>query len=270
MSENFKEFRERTRHQTDSLFANMFLNPLTIRTAYFIKKYGLKITANQVSYFRLIFLSSLIILLLFLAPILRMRALYLGVAISFYFILFTDWLDGAIARGTNTTSKKGEFLDSVADRTSILIFFVLILSIGLFLQNNFLIYGGILLFMLKTFNLMLISKIFYSNLIPKKEMSADERYKDKDMLKIFGGDDAKKMGIGKIESFLENINKYLKIKRWNPKITVPERYFLTIMVPALLIFFGLDMIAIYLVGIFVLAFNIFFLKRIITLFNSYF
>jgi len=269
MGKEFKEFCEIARHSKDSLFANMFLNPVTIRTAYFIKKYGLKITANQVSYLRLYILSPLILFLLFLAPTFG-RSLYLFIAILFYFILFTDWLDGAIARGTKTTSEKGEFLDSVADRTSIIIFFTIIISIGLFLNSNFLIFGGVLLFITKTFNLMMISKIFYSNLLPQKQLSSEERYKDKNMLKIFGGEDAKKMGIGKIESILEKSNKYLKLERWNPKITVPERYFLTIMVPALLIFFGFDKITFYLLSFFAIAFNLFFIRRIINLFKSYF
>lgn len=268
----FKEFQKRVRHPRDSLFSILFIVPLTTRISYFIKKYNLSITPNQVTYFRLLILSPLIIFLLFLTPILEMRRLYLVIAILFYFILLTDWLDGQLARGLNKVSKKGEFLDTIADRTSIIIFFTLIISIGLFTQTNFLIYGGILLFVVKTFNLMVISKIFYSNyvnMVPQEQMDINERYQDKDMLKLFGGEDAKKMGIEKIESILGKLNKYLKLKRWNPGITAPERYFVTIMLPSLLIFFKLETITIYSLGIFVVAYLLFFIRRIVNLFKSY-
>jgi len=269
MAESFKEFCERARHPKDSLFANLFLNPLALRMAYCIKKYSLKITPNQVSLTRLFILSSIILLLLFLAPMFELRILYLIIAILFYFVLLTDWLDGAIARGLNKTSKKGEFLDAIADRTSIIIFFVVIISVGLFTKNNFLVFGGVLLFVLKTFNLMVISKVFYYNLIPTKQMSTDERYKDKNMFKIFGGEDASKMGIGGVVAILDKLNKYLKIKRWNPQIIQPELYSFIIILPLLLIFFRLETIAVYLLSILVILYTIFFARRIKTLFKSY-
>jgi len=262
----FKEFQEKVRHPKDSLFSILFIVPFTTRIAYFIKKNKLNITPNQISLTRLFILSPIIIFLLFLAPVLHLKIIYLFVAILFYLILLTDWLDGQLARGTNQTSKKGEFLDSVADRTAIIIFFTLIISIGLFVKSNFLIYGGIFLFIIKTFNLMIITKIFYSNMIPKKQMDSTERYKDKNMLKLFGGDDLNKMGMGKIVCFLNWINKYLKIKRWNPMITAPERYFLTIIIPCLLIFF-MD-VTIYL-SILIIAFTLYFIIRVKNLFRNY-
>lgn len=265
----FEEFKKRVMHQKDSLFANLFLNPFTIRIAYLIKKYDLNITPNQVTLTRLFILSPIIILLLFLAPILGLRILYLIITVLFYLILLTDWLDGTIARGLNKTSEKGEFLDSIADRTAVIIFFTLIISIGLFTQTNLLIYGGIFLFVLKTFNLMVISKIFYSDIIPQKQMDSTERYKDKNMQKIFGGDDLNKMGMVKFTSFFEKLNKYLKIEGWNPRINAPERYFLTIMVPSLLIFFKLETIAIYLLGVLTFAFMVFFIIRTKNLLKDY-
>ena len=265
----FKEFREKVRHPVDSLFSILFIVPFTVRIAYFIKKHNLNISPNQISLTRLFILSPIIILLLFLAPILNLKIFYLFVAILFYFVLLTDWLDGQLARGTNQTSKKGEFLDAVADRTSIIIFFTLIISIGLFTQTNFLIYGGIFLFIIKTFNLMIISKIFYSNIIPQKKMDSTERYKDKNMLKLFGGEDLNKMGMGRIVCFLNWVNKYLKIKRWNPGITAPERYFLTIILPSLMIFFRLEFIVIYSLSLLVVAFALFFIIRIKNLFRDY-
>ena len=116
---------------------------------------------------------------------------------------------------------------------------------------------------------MIISKIFYSNTIPQKQMDSTERYKDKNMLKLFGGEDLNKMGMGKMVCFLNRLNKYLKIKRWNPGITAPERYFLTIIIPSLLIFFKLEVIAIYLLISFVLVFGIYFCRRVKNLFKDY-
>ena len=267
--ETFKEFKEKVLHEWDDLFAILFVNFITLRLAYLIKKHNIKITPNQVTYSRMFLIAPLIVLFLFLAPLTGKGMFYLLALVVSYLFIASDWLDGQIARGMNQTSKKGEFLDSIADRTSIIIFFTLIISIGMCVQNNFLIYGGISLFILKTFNLMVISKIFYSGMIPKKQMDASERYKDKNMLKLFGGEDSKKMGISIIEAILEELNKHLKIKRWNPKIIVPERYFLTIMVPCLLIFIGLDKCAIYLLGFCVIIFNVFFIMRNINLFRSY-
>ena len=65
------------------------------------------------------------------------------------FYLLTDWLDGQIARGQNKVSEKGAFLDSIADRTAIIIFITSIISVGLWLENWFIIFGGILIFVLK-------------------------------------------------------------------------------------------------------------------------
>lgn len=261
--ESFKEFSERVRHSGDSLFCILFIIPFTIRIAYFIKKYNLNITPNQVTSTRLFILSPIIIFMLFLAPILNIRTLYLVIAILFYFILLTDWLDGQIARGLNKTSKKGEFLDAIADRTSIIIFLTLIISIGLWTQNPLLIYGGVFLFVIKTFNLMIISKIFYY----KENIYVD---KTKNMWKLFGGDDANEMGLTKFTSFFTKLNKkYLKINKWNPGINAPERYFLTIIIPSLLVFFRLETIVIYLLGVLVIAFIFFFIKRIKSLFRDF-
>lgn len=261
--ESFKEFRNRVIHKKDSLFANLFLNSIPIWIAYFIKKYNLNITPNQISYLRLFILSSMIIFLLFLAPILNLRIFYLIVAILFYFILLTDWLDGAIARGLNKISEKGTFLDSIADRTAIIVFFTLIISIGLWTQNLFLICGGIFLFVLKTFHLMIISKIFYY----KKDIYSD---RTKNMMKLFGGEELNKMGMVKFLSFFEKLNnKYLKIKRWDPQIITPERYFLTIMIPALLMAFNLEIFAVFLLYFYICAFSLFFIFRIKNLFKEY-
>ena len=78
-----EEFKERVRHSGDSLFSILFLVPLTVRVAYFIKKRNLNITPNQISLTRLFILSPIIIFLLLLAPILNLRILYLIIAILF-------------------------------------------------------------------------------------------------------------------------------------------------------------------------------------------
>ena len=262
--ESFKDFKKRVWHSEDSLFSILFIIPLTVRVAYLIKKWNLKVDPNRITLFRLIPLFFTIILLLFLAPILGMRELYLVVAILFYLYLFTDWLDGQVARAFNRVSKKGVFLDAIADRTAIIIFITLIVSVGLWTNEIFLIYGGIFIFVIKMFHMMIITKIFYF-----KENAPTKR--GKEMEKIFGGHGAlRKMKVLGVLFSLKEINKkYIKIKRWDPEITTPERYFITIMLPSFLIFFRLDQITIYLMYFFVVSFTIFYLIRVRSLLKNY-
>ena len=240
----------------------MFLiTPITIRLAYFIKKKNLNISPNQITLTGLFFFSPLTILLLFLAPILNLRTLYLFAAISFYFILFVDWLDGQVARGLNKSSDKGAFLDLIADRVLIIIFFVLIFSIGLWTNNIILLTGSIFLFVLKTFHLMVITKIYYVE---------EKNKKAKYVAPVFSGLPAlKKMGILNMNLVLQKINNIFKIKRWEPAINPPEQYSLTIMLPVLLIFFNLETPAIFLLYFYIFVFSFFFLFRIKNLLREY-
>ncbi len=259
--ESFKVFKERALHEKDNLFAILFLNPITVRIAYLIKKYNLKISPNHITLTRLCLLFPLIIFVLFLAPILNYRILYLVIAILFYFFLFTDWLDGQLARGLNKVSDKGAFLDLIADRTAIIIFFTFIFSVGLWLNNIILLCGSAFLFALKTFHMMIITKIFYLN---------EKNKETKSINSVFSSLPARNtMGLLKIDLILSKLNTFLKIKKWEPRIGASEQYFLTIMFPALLIAFNLEIFAIFLLYFYIVAFSLFFIIRIKNLFKEY-
>jgi len=257
----FKEFKKKALRPKESIISLFLITPIAIRLAYFIKKKNLNISPNQITLTGLFLFSPLTILLLFLAPILNLRTLYLFVAISFYFVLFVDWLDGQVARGLNKSSDKGAFLDLIADRVAIIIFFVVIFSIGLWTNNIILLTGSIFLFVLKTFHIMVITKIYYVE---------EKNKKAKYVAPVFSGLPAlNTMGVLKINLILSNLNKIFKIKRWEPVINPPEQYSLTIILPVLLIFFNLETFAIFLLYFYVFAFSFFFLFRIKNLLKEY-
>jgi len=248
--ETLSEFKEKVLHKKDDLFAILFLNPISVRLAYFIKKYNLGITPNQITWTRLLILGPLVILCLFLAPFLGLKIFYLLALFFSYSFLFSDWWDGMLARGMNTASLNGAFLDSIADRWSTIILFVTIFSIGLWFNNVILVYGAVSLFVLKTFHMMIITKIFYYK-------------KDVDNLELFAGEDAKQiLGITMIESFLLKTNSFLKIKKWGCTFGGAGRYFFTIMLPLILLIFNLEMIVIIFSYILIFSFGISFIVRI--------
>ena len=249
--ESLEEFRKKAQHEKDELLTILTLDPISIRLAYFIKKKNLKISPNDITKMRLFFLSPLAIILLLLAPILQIKWFYLIVAFLAYAINLSDDLDGNLARGTGQTSKLGAFLDTIADRFLIIITITTIFSIGIWLQNEILIFGAILIFVLKTFHMMIITKIFYYS---------DEQRKDKNI--VFDGTDAtKKLGIKSFIEILEKINSVLKIKRWNIGIGGYERTFITIILPLVLIFAGQYTIAITIEIILIVFFTLFFIIR---------
>tara|TARA_Y100000310_G_scaffold167546_2_gene167404 strand:- start:43835 stop:44632 length:798 start_codon:yes stop_codon:yes gene_type:complete len=257
----FEEFKKIALRPKESIISMFTITPLSIRVAYFIKKKKLNISPDQITLSGLFFFSPLTILLLFLAPLLNLRILYLFAAISFYLVLFVDWMDGQVARGLNKSSDKGAFLDLIADRVAIIIFFVVIFSIGLWTNNAYLLIGSTFLFVLKTFHLMVITKLYY----------AKERNKEaKEVAPAFSGLPAlNKMGILKINSIFIKINNILKIKRWEPAINPPEQYSLTIMLPVLLVFFNLEIFATFLLYFYLFAFSFFFLYRIKNLLKGF-
>jgi phosphatidylglycerophosphate synthase len=260
--ESFEEFKEKALHEDDDLFAIFFLNPITIRIAYFIKKYNLNITPNQITLLRLFLFSPLIILCLFLAPFLQSKIFYLFAIIFSYFFLLSDWLDGQLARGTGKISYTGILFDSIADRFSTIIFITLLFSIGLWFNNSILLYGVVLLFVLKTFHLMIITKIFYYG---EKTTYLDKVYttKKKSMKKIFSGEEVFRiLGVTTFTSFLKKLNSVLKIKRWEGRIGGSERYLVTIILPLIFITFGWEIITIYFSYFLMAYFLIFFLIRI--------
>jgi len=252
--ESFKEFKQKVLHEKEDLFAILFLSPITIRLAYLIKRFNIKILPNQVTYSRLFFFSPLIILCLLLAPLFHLKILYLVALILSYLFLLSDWLDGQLARGTDNTSPKGAFLDSIADRFSTIIFMVLLFSLGLWLKDLYLVYGSIILFTLKSFHLMVITKAYFYGINGNDNS-------------IFSGIKAfKQTGIDLIFKILKKINSVLKIKRWDEGIGGAERFFLTIMLPLILIVYNQNpLIYLYLLTIF---FIIFFLIRIKNLFKD--
>ena len=250
MNNSFKEFKEKALHKQEEFFAILFLSPITIRIAYFIKKWNLNITPNQITFSRLYLFSPLIILCLFLAPITQITIFYLLAIVFSYFFLLSDWLDGQLARGTDKISRKGVFLDSIADRFSSIIFLTLLFSIGMWFANSVLVYGSICLFVLKTFHMMIITKVFYYK-------------RNSDMYSLFAGQEAREvLGVARLESFLRKINSFLNIKRWGCSIGGSERYFLSIIFPLILIILNLNAIVIVFSYILLIVFGISFIIRI--------
>lgn len=77
----------------------------------------------------IITISRLIALFLLVPPLLLEGFAYkIFALVVFTYIVFTDWLDGTIARKTGTVSKRGAFLDPLADKivvTSVLIIYTI-------------------------------------------------------------------------------------------------------------------------------------------------
>jgi|AntAceMinimDraft_18_1070375.scaffolds.fasta_scaffold11355_4 phosphatidylglycerophosphate synthase len=240
--ETFKEFKKKALHKEDDLFAKLFLNFLTVRIAYFIKKSKLKIVPNDITKIRLFFIGPLMILFLLITPIFESVFFFIIIIILSYLFLVTDWLDGQLARGTNQTSFHGAILDSIADRFSTILFIVLLFSIGLIYKNLFIVYFSIILFSLKTLHLMIITKLFYYGSKGKK-----------DNKEIFGGEDV----FGK-----------LGIKKIMPIIGGSGRFIITITIPSLLFILGYHFINKIFVCILAILFILFFLIRIKNLLRS--
>lgn len=247
--ETYKNFRERVIHPKDDLFAILFINFITVRLAYLISKYKIGITPNQVTYIRMFVLSPLIILLLIIAPILRIKMLYITILVLSYLFLLSDWLDGQIARGTKKTSKKGSILDSIADRFSTIILLVLIFSIGVLYSNIIIICISIVLFCLKCFHMMVITKLYYY-----------EVGNNKNTKEIFNGSDA--MSILGIKRITELLSKNIGLKRWSGNLGGSDRFFITIMLPIILILLGYNNLLSLLIWSYIIFLSLFFSIRI--------
>lgn len=242
----FEEFKNKAQHTKEELLAILTINPFTVRLAYLIKKFNLNISPNQVTAVRLFILFPLTIFFLFLAPILQSKIFYLLSVISVYFMAFTDDLDGNIARGLKKTSDFGAFLDSIADRTYTFVLLAFIFSLGMLVSHIFLIYGAVFVISLKAFHLMIISKVFYYN---TGKLNMETIFSAKKEMKNLGF--VEKLGI------MVSLNKILKIKRWSESIGGFERVFLTFMIPAILFYFGFELITLV-VAYALTLFNIFF------------
>ena len=234
----FAEFKKKTQHPKEELLAILTINPITVRVAYFIKKFNLGISPTIITLSRLLFFAPLAILSLFLAPILREKIFYLIAPICIYFMAFTDDLDGTLARGLKIKSNFGAFLDSISDRAYTLILIIFIFSVGMWINSIFLIYGALLILTIKSFHLMIISKVFY--------------YSPNLNVKTIFPDFFQRGNI-----IMVNLNKILKIKRWCENFGGFERIFLTVMLPSILFYLNFEFIV--LIMVYVLAvFNLFF------------
>jgi phosphatidylglycerophosphate synthase len=254
----FEEFKKKTLHPREELLAILAVNPITVRIAYLIKKFNLNISPNNVTSIRLFLLFPLTIFLLFLAPILQYKSFYLFSAICIYFMAFTDDLDGNLARGLDKKSNYGAFLDSIADRTYPFVLLTFIFSLGMWANKIFLIYGALLIFILKSFHLMVISKIFYYN--PGKF----------DMETIFSAKkEIKYLGLEANNIVMVNLNKILKIKRWCENFGGFERIFLMVIVPSILFYFGFELTTLVIVYTITIVNLLFYASRIKNLLLAY-
>ncbi len=176
--------------------------------------------------------------------------------------MLSDALDGHIARGADKKSALGGFLDIISDRIIIIIFIASMFSIGIFEQNLFLIYGSMLLFVVKMYNMTVINKVYY--------FEQDFRNKAVTSGDLFSGlKELDTIGISKVNRFLVRLNKYLKVKRWCQHTGAYERNIITIILPYLLVFFGFDVVAIAICSIFIILFFYFYLSRTINLIKDY-
>lgn len=258
MKETFKQFKERVLHPEDDIFAILFLNFITVRLSYIITKYKLKITPNQITYIRMIILSPLIISLLIIAPIYSSKLAYVLVLILSYLFLLSDWLDGQVARGTRKTSKKGAILDSIADRFSTIIFLVLLFSIGIAYGNILIVSSTVVLFTLKCFHMMVITKLFYYG---EKDKS--------DKNKMFDGADAmSSMGVSKIFKVTKWLKGKIGLTRWGGTLGGSDRFFITIMLPIILMLLGYTNLLSLLLWAYIIFLALFFILRIKGLFKN--
>lgn len=255
---SFEKFRKKALIPKDEITAIYTIDPIAVRLAYFIYKRDIPITPNQITVFRLLFLTSAAIACLFLAPLLHLKIFYLFAAIFEWLIMFGDGLDGDLARGADKKSTFGAFLDVISDRVVIILFILLLFSLGMFEQSKFLIYGAAFLFITKLYNMTVINKVFYFG---QKNLNVDY---------IFSGfEEQDKLGISKINSVYAWLNKYIKEKRWCESTGAYERNIITFILPCLLVYFGLDIVAVILGYLFIILFSYFYLFRIKNLIMDY-
>lgn len=255
---DFNKFKKKALLENDELFTVLFLNPISIRIAYFIHKHKLNITPNQITIFRLVFLAPLTIILLLLAPLFSLRIVYLISPILIYFILITDDLDGNLARGSGKTSKFGAFIDTISDRLLILFFFTFVFSFGLYIGSIILVYGSVILFLLKIFNLTVINKVYYYG---TGKMSNEDLFSAKKETKMLGLDLARKVAF--------KLRRFIKIKRYGGNLGGVERMVIMVMLPSLLFYFKLGLISLYMTYIFIILFSIQYVSRTISLIRDY-
>ena len=101
---------------------------------------------------------------------------------------------------------------------------------------------------------MVITKLFYYGLAGGE-----------DNQRVFDGSDG---GLSIIDKISVKISKVVKIKRWKGTLGGAERFFLTIMLPLILILLGFILLTKILVIIYLLIFSVFFIIRTKNLFQN--
>lgn len=250
----FEAFKKKVLLPKDEISTVYTIDPLSVRLAYFLYKKDVKITPNQITWFRLAFLAPLAIVCLFLAPLLNLRVFYLFAAVLEWLIMFSDGVDGHLARGADKKSVFGGFLDIISDRVMIIFFIALVFSLGMFFGNLFLIFGAVFLFITKMYNMTVITNVYY--------FGQDFRKKNLSSGTLFSGlKELDTMGIAALNSLFVKLNRHLKIKRWCEHTGAYERNIVTFIIPCLLVYFGFDLAAVVLGYIFVVLFSYFYLSR---------
>lgn len=259
---SYEEFSKKALLPLDEITTLITIDPISTRLAHLIHKKDLNITPNGITLVRLLVQGPLLFLCLFLAPFLQMKIFYLFAAVMLYLIMLSDALDGHLARGADMKSRSGAFLDIISDRIVIIIFLASLFSIGVFEQSPFLIYGSVLLFVVKMYNMTVINKVYYfeQDFAAKTVKSGD----------LFSGlKELDTIGVSKVNSLFVKLNKHLKVKRWCEHTGAYERNLITIVGPYLLVYFGFDLAAVWFCSILVVLFTYFYLSRTINLVKDY-
>jgi phosphatidylglycerophosphate synthase len=257
---SFREFKEKAMHKTSTPVPILFIESISIRLAYLIYKFKLKISPTDITMSRLLFFFPIVIFLCFSSVFHSSNIVFLLIPLFCYLGLFTDWLDGQLARGTGKTSESGAFLDSISDRIGMLLFFLIIFSIGVSSNNIFLIGGSILLFVIKSLHMTVITMMFYY----------DNGKTNDSKNKFFSDESAnKKLGISRIFILIKNISDKLGLRRWNGSIGVVEQYFVTLIVIPLLFYFGLKVMTTYILYFMILIYFLFYLIRIFSIVKDF-
>ena len=249
----YKEFRERVVAKGDSFFSNILINPISIRIAYFIKRKNINVVPDYIALSRPLFFVPLIIISLLMAPILGLKIFYLFVAILFYLFLFSDWLDGQVARGLNKVSERGAFLDSVGDRFALPMFFLLMFSVGVFSNNSFLIYGSLILFILKIAQLSLINMAFFHGVYDTEVFVAQSALR--------------KTGMPQATAFITKIAHKFGVKN-NNVVGQFERYVIMLIIIPILFFANQDFIVQLILVVLLIVYFIFFIFNIGRIFKK--
>lgn len=250
----YKNFKKKARRERDAIVPVLLFDPIATPLTFALKKIFPKLTPTDITLSRLIIFSPLILVFLLLAPFYG-DIFYLLAGIGFYITLLTDCMDGQLARGTKTISKKGDLLDCISDRFSNIIFFTLLFSFGLRINSLILIIGTFIILNLKIFQMIIVIRLSESKFL--KESNPDTYLSE--------GDVVKKIGIDFIYKIFFALIKPLKIKRIDPRRSCLDQYIITIIAPAILIYFQKIQIVTYFLYFLTLFFSGYYFYKIKTI-----